>query len=289
MEETLAPAAVPMSELSPDKVAPDADGFVEAGFGGGIIAGTDAEVGVLADPVTLPPSMTASAPRTQFAPDKEALEAMTDQERIDRIRESVERTPIQREILYQILLYFQDAHSYEEGEDFIANHKEYRSRMQAPRILIDILVRAGGIDVEELDCDGQVITEEMKDELRELEAPEDEIEDLIVDWRLTTSEAGKAFLDSYTPASRLQKLVDRIPEQAHIYTDLLAFCRQKQTLGAINNQFPTASMPRTDGDANSPHIQVSTFVSRLDEAGGLTWEDGWLTTKEGEEFLAEKD
>lgn len=276
-EDASAAAAMPV---------PEEAAAVEATFGGGIIAGTDAEVGLLADPSTLPRSISASAPRTQFVADKEALGAMSDEERVERIRESVERTPTQREILYQILLYFQETHSYEEGEDYVAAHKAYKPRMQSPRILIDILVRAGGIDVEELDSDGQVITEEMKDELRALEAPEDEIEDLIVDWRLTTSQAGEAFLAQYTPASRLQKLIDRVPAQAWIYTDLLAFCKEKRTLGAINDHLPLQKMPHMDDDESSPRIQPSVFVSRLDEADGLTWEEGWLTTKEGEEFLA---
>lgn len=264
----------------------DADGQ-EMGFGGGIIAGTDAEVGLLADPQTLPRSISAAAPATKFEADREALAAMTPEERVERVRETVERTPRQREILYQTLLFFQDEHGYGEGEEFIASHKAYSARqMQAPRILIDILARAGAIDVAELDCDGQVVTEEMKGELRELGAPEEEIEDLVVDWRLSDSEAGRAFLEGYRPATRLERLAGRVPDQAWIYLDLLAFCREKRTLGDIIDHLPPSSLPTVDGDPTAPHIQPSTFIDRLGEAGGVAWEGGWLTTKEGEEFLA---
>lgn len=271
-------------------------------FGRGIVDSSTAEVDVLGDPQTLPRSITASAPSSEFAPDKEALGAMSPQERVDRIRESVERSPRQREILYQALVYCQEPCSYEVAEGYLQEHPAWNSALQAPRILLDILVRAGGIEVTELDEDGSEVTEGDHERVRrqvleELEAQgvseedaqraaDEASDDLVSDWRLSLSAAGVAFVREYHPANRLRQLIEKTPSHSGVYRKILDHCQVKRTLAEVCDLLPKEELPTMGDQPNALRIQPSTFINRLEIAGGLTWEGGWKTTEDGVRCLA---
>lgn len=250
-------------------------------FGAGVASFSDAPVSILSD--VKGQGGAKRDKKVTIDRSSQALASMTPEERVTRIRESVERTPKHRDLLYKALVYVSEQPcSYEEAEEYLAQQPEAKSALQAPRTLLDILVRAGGIEVTELDEEGAVVTQERKDELRAQGADEEEVEDLVCDWRLSVTTFALTFIGEYSPGNRLRALLDEATaDEVEAYRTIVRLCATKQMYPAIEKELRGTAATRPDEATGMMGIQPSTFIERLNRAGGIAWEGGWVTTAEG--------
>lgn len=234
--------------------------FAEGGFsfGMGVAQQTSADVGIMAD-ADAKRGSSGEAPDVKIEPNVEVLSAMNSDERIERIRESVERHPRHRELEYLIMAYVGEhaGASYEEVEKYIAELPQFASSLQSERILIAILERAGALESDGSD-----------------------------DGALTLTEAGQQFEASFTPEARLKELFDEAEDdQVEAYEYLLKACaEQKRTfeeLDAAVQKLPAVRFL----DNGQMAIYPSTYIDRLEKAAGLRWELGWVTTDAGKAYV----
>ncbi|MBM7000155.1 hypothetical protein I3I95_08500 [bacterium] len=120
-------------------------------------------------------------------------------------------------------------------------------------------------------------------------APADDADPLasVVAWRCRLTEAGEDALARTDPLRRLHDLLDGQPDDRRdVYVDLLAYCEEPRGLGAIADHL--AGSPGLETDQwGVMHMEPTAYVGKLDQAGGLAWEDGWVTTEGGRRILDE--
>ncbi len=96
-------------------------------------------------------------------------------------------------------------------------------------------------------------------------------------WALT--EAGERIIELYAPANRLGELLAREPRYTSLFAKVLEFCHEQRTRVEIDRLLGGEPAMR------DPKIYASFFTEHLERADGLMWENGWKTTKYGEECL----
>ncbi|MCI8367654.1 MAG: hypothetical protein HFJ66_08715 [Eggerthellaceae bacterium] len=230
----------------------------ETGFGSAIVNATDAEVGVLGDADTYHGN-TGETPDTSIEPDTEALAAMSADERIERIRESVERHPRHRELCYLIMAYVKEhpGASYAEVEKYLGEQPQFASSLQSERILIAIMERAGAIESDGSDAGS-----------------------------LNLTDPGSQFEASFTPEARMKALIDGADaDQVEAYEYILKACAEKkQTFADLEEAVKQMAAVRVKENGQMA-IYPSTYIDRLEKAAGLRWEQGWVTTDAGKAYV----
>lgn len=98
-------------------------------------------------------------------------------------------------------------------------------------------------------------------------------------YRLTG--VGRRVIASLSPSRRLESLYARSPEQGPAFDFILDYCAEPKTRGKLDEEL------RARGMLAGREVGTSYFVDRLERAGGLVWQDGWVTTREGRDFLAQ--
>lgn len=208
------------------------------------------------------------------------LEEMSFDERIAHLKKTVTRHPLHRELHYKTLIYCCERHILPDVENFIATCPEFPSADQSPYFLLRFLVQAGGIDAYELDEAGRVITQDQKEGLSE-----DEIDDLIYQFAYETNEVGRELIRLMSPSERLQELFDLSPEHYDTYIELLDFLTEKRSFAHVDNLLRGRDALMAGREAGDRPLQASVFVDKLERAGAIYWEGGWLITPEGREVL----
>ncbi len=106
-----------------------------------------------------------------------------------------------------------------------------------------------------------------------------------VSWRTITTEIGQRALEESSPLAKLHALFASEPESRHpTYRKILEFCQERRMLGQISDML--AGDPGLEVDERGiVRMQPNAYIGKLDEAGGLTWDNGWITTEEGAEVI----
>jgi len=203
------------------------------------------------------------------------------EERLKHLSSSAKRNPLHREINYKTLKFCAERRILPEVEDFIAGCPEFKKASQSPYFLLLFLLKGGGIDTFELDEAGAVIEPAQKEGLTE-----DEIDDLIAQFAYQTNEVGLAFVEQMNPKNRLLEMLDIEPAYYETYTEVLEFLTEKRSMAEIDTLLRGREALMANRKPDDRPIQPSVFVDKLEKAGGIFWESGWIITPEGRELLA---
>lgn len=218
---------------------------------------------------------------------KGELESLSFDERVDKTMECLDRRASFRNILYGLLLFCGEERTYDEIEEHVQSYAEFEANRQSARRYAFFLQRTGAIEEIELDGEGAVITDERRDQLMEAGADADSIDALVVDWRVRTTEVGARAIQLGDPLLSLKELLEEKPARRSTYAKVLAYCRQPRQLGEIADELKNDPGLEKDERTGLPSMQPSAYVSKLDHAGGLVWNEGWVSTKEGLAILDE--
>ena len=205
------------------------------------------------------------------------------EEKVDMLGTAVVRHPLNRDVLYETLCFCRTERQLAEAERFIAELPQFRSATQNPFHMLTVLKQAGGLQSVERDEGGNVITPESLDGLSE-----DEIDDLIFSVGYQTTDVGVAFVEAYSPRSRLVQALSLAPERTQDYCELLEFVGEApRTYQEITNLLAGRPTLETVIDGRRETMQPSVFVDKLERAGALVWRDGWRLSEAGADFLEE--
>lgn len=185
--------------------------------------------------------------------------------------------PLHREIYYKVLGYCKNRRSLSEIEQFIMDLPEYKRASQSPFFLIRDLHDKGGLDLIELDEAGNEVHEEDK-----IGLDEDEIDDLVVSFAYECNDVGNAAADLSSTEARLQRLLDANEQDSAAFIALMNFLEEKKSIGQIDRML----VSWLDEPGHSLSIPANIIVDRLEKAGVIYWDKGWILTKEGEEALS---
>ncbi|MDR1185074.1 MAG: hypothetical protein LBK67_09805 [Coriobacteriales bacterium] len=213
-------------------------------------------------------------------PKRNDLSVLSFEDRVEHLKLTVVRNPMHREILYKALKYCSERHILTEAEKFIAGCPEFESTGQSPYHLLMFLVQGGGVNRLELDSDGKVIFPEQKEGLTE-----DETDDLIDDFAFETNEYGRELVERMSPKRRLLELLDATPEFYDSLIEVLEFLTEKRTMANIDTLLRGRDVLKVGRALGDPLIQPSAFVDKLEKAGGIYWQTGWIISDEGREVL----
>lgn len=215
------------------------------------------------------------------------LAEMDHDARVAATVECLGRKNNQKEILYDLLVFCQTERGEAETEAFLEAHKQFADGYHSAQKYLYFMERTGAIEEREYDSDGVLITEEMRDELRAMGAPEEEIEDMAVEWRFLTTEAGNEAIAQFDPADRTREMLASQKESRHpTFKRLLTFCsEQPRSLDEITTFLANDPGLEKDQRTGVMRMQPSAYIGKLDQAGALTWEGGWKTTPGGMEVL----
>lgn len=203
-------------------------------------------------------------------------------EKVDHLMGVVTRTSRYREILRKTLVYCRTRRPLPEVEDRIQEYPEYPYAAQNPYRLIRFLVDADGIDLLEIDEEGAVVTPD-----RKVGLTEDEIDDLIVEFQLETTDVGDEVARRLEPNLRIADLLRQMPVRFDSYKKVMEFCREPHGIKEINALFEDVDLKAlgTMNSDDSIPIQPSVFVDKLERAGAMYWDGKWKLTASGKTFI----
>lgn len=224
----------------------------------------------------------AKAERADDEPPAKPEDELTFEERVERCTKTVTRTSRYREILRKTLVYCRTRRPLPEVEERIMGYPEYEYAAQNPYRLIRFLVDAEGLALLEMDEEGEVVTPE-----RKVGLTEDEVDDLVVEFQLETTEVGDEVARRLEPHTRIADLLRQFPIRFDSYREVMDFCMEPRSIKEINKLFEGRDL-RALGTMHSDTtiaIQPSVFVDKLEKAGAMYWDGKWKLTPEGRVFL----
>jgi hypothetical protein len=210
----------------------------------------------------------------------ETPEEMSFEQRYERLKNYVFSHPSHREINYKILRDCREPQAINELEERIEKYPEFKSARQSQYFLIMWLAQHEGLTELELDKDGTVVSLEQKEGLTE-----DEIDDLVVTYAYKTTEAGLVIVDEMNPKHRLMELLEIVPEHYDTYIEVLEFLEEPRGFAKVDSLLRGRNVLMVGRDQLDQPMQPSVFVDRLERAGGIFWDEGWMITPEGKELL----
>lgn len=193
----------------------------------------------------------------------------------------INKHPLNREIFYKILRACMSPQLLSELEGEVAAFPEFQSAMQSPFWYINRLVEFGGLDQTDVDESGEAITAGRAEALSE-----EEIEELVVDSMLVTTEAGGQIVEEFSPKKRLAELFRQMPARKEAFIEVLEYCEdQARPYSSICNLLK--GRPVLEFSAEHPRgIQPSVFVDFLEKSSVIVWgNEGWTLSKEGRGIL----
>lgn len=231
-------------------------------------------------------SKTAPQPTDDY---RQKLVEMDFDQRVEATLECLGRRPTFRDILYGLLGFCQEEKSYEEIGPFVEGYADFHRNRQEPSRYVFMLLRTGALEEIELDEDGQPLTEERKQAaIDEGLAPED-VDLLVFDWRVVTTEVGAKVFEENDPASRFRRLLAQYPEREEAFAEIMEFCRSPRFMGQIDDEFKGSALLGFD-DQTSQMRQPSSYLEKLERSGMIFWNNQhWVLTAEGQEYLDNRD
>lgn len=208
-------------------------------------------------------------------------DSLTQSQQMAVLAEAVTRHPLNREIMYKMLVFCQEERSLTSLEQEVAAYPEFASCTQNPRSMARSLSDSFGLRTIERDAQGDEVTPERKEGLSE-----DEIDDLVSSLSFETTPVGRDFVEQHAPTARLTELLAFTPERADTYLELLSFVREApRSYAEIQSLLANRPVLNVVIDGQPQTMQPSVFVDKLERTGVLVWDKGWTLTREGEEFL----
>ena len=224
--------------------------------------------------------LVASAREITELPEAPIVSELSFEEKVEFLKTTVTRNPLQREINYKTLKFCCEGHTLSEVEEFIASCPEFEAAVQSPYYLLQFLLKGGGIDTFELDHEGEIVLPEQKEGL-----DEDQLDDLVAELAFETNEIGREVVELMSPQNRLLELLDIVPDYYDTFIEVLDFLTEKRSMAHVDTLLRGRDVLMAGRDPGDRPVQPSIFIDKLEKAGGIYWENGWLITKEGKDVL----
>jgi hypothetical protein len=207
------------------------------------------------------------------------------EEAYDKLMSVLNNKPTNREVMRRTLVFCTTQRNLDEVEKVMQTYPEFPLVMQPPYRIVKFLIKGGGLVQYELDEEGKRITSERKAGLNE-----NQIDDLIANYALQTTDVGKAVIETLDPAKRLRRSFEMFPDRANLFTELLEFCREPRTLADICTIITKDKIEgiKTYNYEPGCMMKPSVFIDNMEAGCGLVWYDhAWHTTEEGIQLLEE--
>ncbi len=212
------------------------------------------------------------------------------EEQIAHVLDLVCRHPRHRELYYKVLAFAQGTCELEAAEDFLEAQVEYAGALQESCTLVNVLIENGGLEYAEYDQAGQLMDEAYVERALEGGATEDDVYASVHARTVTTTPPGVAVVELLQPERRIAAFATSVPERTPAYRQLLEFCAcAPRMLDEINALFAGNPLLEPTARTAGQKLHASYFIDRMNEAGGLEWRHGWVTTEAGKSFLAGSD
>lgn len=216
-------------------------------------------------------------------------QASANEELVADVLDVIYKHPRHRELYYKTLAFCAQERTVDEAEDYLEAQPEFAGALQTSTTLVNVLIEKGAIAYCEYDAKGAAITEDSLAAAREAGATEDELYEQVARRTVCTTSAGNAAVALLDPTKRVFAYASSVPERACAYRELLQFCITSRTLDEIKNLFDGNPVLEPTERTNWQKLHAVYFVDRMDEAGGLVWDNGWVTTEAGHAFLDSVD
>jgi len=204
-----------------------------------------------------------------------------DQEKLELLTLAVTRQPLNREVLYKILVDCEEERELSEMEDLIAAYPEFPDATQNQYRLLSILVDNYGLAYIERDAKGKEITDERRAALSE-----DELDDLIATQSYLTTPTGREFAKLHDPHARLLELLDLEPNRRETYIELLEYLDdQPRSYDEVTELLQGTPALETVINGIRQTMQPSVLLDKLERNGAVVWQDGWILTEAGKDYL----
>jgi hypothetical protein len=167
-----------------------------------------------------------------------------------------------------------------ELEELILALPEFKKATQPPYFLIEWLVNTEALSFTEVDAEGMPITDERREG-----KTEDEIDDLIEDMIIETTDVGREALRAFDPQQRLAALLQDHPDRLDTYLEVLEFLDEKHSYTEIDRLLRNRPVLMSGRALDDRPMQPSVFVDKLASAGGIIYDEGWIITPEGRAML----
>lgn len=216
---------------------------------------------------------------------EEKLETMDFDDRLEATMECLTRRPSFQDILYGLLGFCASERSYEEIELYVKAFPEFTVNRQEPRRYVFMLLRTGALQEIELGEDGAPLTEDDVQKALDDGIEPDDLDTLVFDWRVITTEVGEAAYQRFSPAMRFKELLADNEGHDEALYQIMEFCRVPRYMGQIDDRFKGKPVMGFNS-ATSMMYQPSSYVTKLNHAGVLNWNgDQWQLTESGAELL----
>ncbi len=210
------------------------------------------------------------------------------EEAVSKIVDVVYRHPLHRELYLKALDYCLEERAVDEAELFLEGQPEYKNALQTSTALVNVLIEQGGLAYAEYDSSGALLTEERVEQFFEQGRNEDEIYDMVERRCVQTTEEGRATAILLDPVKRVRSYVASDPRRSDTFCKLLAFCSTPRSLEEINEAFDSDPALAAREKTGWQRVHASYLIDRMNEAGGLTWNNGWQTTPAGAALVADR-
>lgn len=255
---------------------------VDGGAPTGLTTAGSANQTIVAESVAESPAYPSAQDGTVSAAGAELFAQESFAQRVDCLQRVVERHPLHREINVEILRFCQGQRVLHQVEEHIVAMPQFTQATLAPYRLIASLERAGGLERFCLDEDGQILTNAQLEGLSE-----DQVDDLVADYAFQTTDEGERIVRDASPRERIDCLLEAEPRLLDTYAALLSFFEEggRSYDSVCELMHGSDALLRMLGDGSIQCMQPSVFVDRLERAGAIIWDEGWMLTEGGREAL----
>lgn len=228
----------------------------------------------------------AMAAAAQVRDWKARLAGMGFEERVDDTLECFSRRRQVTAILKDLLEYCREERTLEDAEAHIRVHANFEANRQSEHQYILFMLRTGALAENEYDSDGLLITADMRQELIDLGATDEELEDLTVEWRYLTTDVGAEALQRDDPLRKVKELFAAKATRQATYKRVIDFCETPRSMDEIF-QFLKGDPGLEVNAQGIMGCQPSVYVSKLEDAGVLVWKQGgWQLSLAGKAILS---
>ena len=213
----------------------------------------------------------AAAPRAELS------------DRAARVKKALYRRGSFTEIMYKTLDFCRARRSYASVEDEIASYPEFKYADQSQASIIEILVHEGGLAKTEFDANGEEVTSQRKSGLSD-----DELDELVWSYALETTDAGKVAIGRLSPKDRMAVLFAKEPNRTPAYEEILRACETPKSfkeLEALMSDSQAIKAATSRNRLSSLPVFPSALIAELEAAGGLLWNDAWVLTSAGKQYV----
>ena len=197
-------------------------------------------------------------------------------ERIARVRKTLYRRHSLTEIMRKTIGFCAERRGFADVETTMHAFLEFRYVDQSQAAIIGILVNAGAIEQFELDAQGTVIPVER---LRSM--TEDERDDTVCAYALQSTRAGLHAIEGMDPETKLAKLFSEHPERHDAYRAILRLCKTPRTSDEVSKSLDPNPAFASENDLSTLPVYPSALLGKLENAGGIVWDEAWVTTEAG--------